>query len=63
MPKVSVEDRHREIYNLNKINRNCPYIISCISFYAWISDEDEADPLKLRLIFPLAENDLDTMRK
>ncbi len=41
------EDIEKELFNLAKIDKNCPYVLRCICFYAWLSVDDLNNPLKI----------------
>jgi hypothetical protein len=52
--KTKHEDIQKELSNLEKIDKSCPYVLRCICFYAWLTTEDLRNPLKIHIIFPLA---------
>jgi hypothetical protein len=54
------EDIEKELLNLEKIDKSCPYVLRCIGFYTWLVAEDPGDPLKIYIVFPLAQGDLDS---
>ncbi len=54
------EDIEKELLNLEKIDKSCPYVLRCIGFYTWLVAEDPGNPLKLYIVFPLPQGDLDS---
>ncbi len=58
--KARNEDIEKELYNLEKIDKSCPYVLQCICFYTWLAADDPANPLKIYIVFPLAKEDLNS---